>query len=46
MKKVIIALVLTLGVFAVGSGVTAVTGHANAGTTVKTNSSTIPDPFM
>jgi hypothetical protein len=46
MKKVIIALVLALGVFAVGSSVTAVTGHADASTTVTTNSSTPPDPFL
>jgi hypothetical protein len=46
MKKVIIALVLALGVFAVGSGVTVVTGHSNAGTTATTNSSTPPDFFL
>jgi len=45
MKKVIIALVLTLGVFAVGSGVSAVSGHSTA--SVKTTStSTPPDIFM
>jgi hypothetical protein len=45
MKKVIIALVLALGVFAVGSGVTAVSGHSNAAAPT-TNSSTPPDVFM
>lgn len=46
MKKVIIALVLALGVFAVGSIVPASVSHTNAGTTVTTNTSTAPDPFM